>query len=192
MSEMKSLTIGNNTYEVVDAVARENGNNNGDIDIPKIYKWEKYKKELDSYNTGTSQTYSGSFRNLVNSNEYAVKGYKTAIDAFLRPSGVDFYNYVGKSFNSDYPYVYFSSMYPYDGQASWTSGVYKITAISVTMTETSDVTYEYKYTYNYTGQLLTTPVYSDNLIGYKYGLSEEYAQLFPTSTDISYVLTNPD
>lgn len=195
MSEMKSLTIGSNTYEVVDAVARANSSS-GNVDIPKIYKWEKRKKELDSYNTGSSTKYSSTFEPLIQLSGYYAKGYKTAKDAFLRPSNAETYDYVGKtSINSEYPYVYFASLSNVMSSGTgWTEGVYKITSISIVekKTQVYGDYYNYSYTYNFTGQLLTNPVYSENLIEYKYGLSEEYSKLFPTSTEISYVLTNPD
>lgn len=196
MSEMKTLTIGNNTYEVADAVARANIDNVGNIDIPKIYKWEQHKSGLDSYTTGATQTLSGNFTSEIVSmpNSYAV-GYKTVEEAFSRPSGASTYSYVGKtSINSEYPYVYLKNATGYaDSGTAWTDGVYKVTAISIkTTASTQNYLTNYKYTYNITGQLLSNPVYVDELLGYKYGLSEEYVQLFPTDNNISYVLTNPD
>lgn len=193
MSEMKNLIIDGVTYEIVDDTARENSS----IDIPKIYKWEKRKAGLDSYTTGASKTMSSTLDCgvLSLSTTYAV-GYKTVEEAFSRPSGASTYSYIGKtSLNSTYPYVYLKSIPSYyiSSGTAWTEGVYKVTSISIKETYTAGTYMDnYKYTYSIKGQPLTNPVYVDEFLGYKYGLSEEDVSLFSTTNNVSYTLTNPD
>lgn len=196
MSEMKNLIINGETYEIVDETARGNSS----VEIPKIYKWEKRKSGLDSYTTGSSTTMSSTLDCGVLSlpKTYAL-GYKTAEEAFAKQSGAtvtDSYNYIGKtSLNSTYPYVYLvsiPSLYISSGTA-WTAGVYKVTSISIKETYTAGTYLDnYKYTYSIKGQPLTNPVYVDEFLGYKYGLSEEDVNLFSTDNKVTYTLTNPD
>lgn len=200
MPELKSLTVDGATYNFVDATARANINS----EIPKIYKWEQHEMVLNSYDSSDVITQSGRFltTTIQIDGNYYTRGFKTAKEALLNPYGSSHYNYMGKtSINSTYPYLflqpvedYMLSDYLFKSDPPWTAGVYEISSISITETPHEiyyDVFY-HEYNYTITGKLLTNASYTDEFIGYKYGLAPEAVSLFPSGVDLEYILTNPD